>query len=138
MASGGHRVWGHRVDSATLAPGISELVDRTSTIGTDELSVYRTIGQHFDGGHHKVNHSEGEYSRDGVTTNTAESFFALMKRGHYGVFHQLSKKHLHRYCDELSFRWNWRKLDDAERRMTAMRQVEGKRLMYKMPVVKSA
>jgi hypothetical protein len=40
---------------------------------------------------------------------------------------------LHRYCDEFDFRWSNRKVKDAERRDTALKQVEGKRLMFKQP-----
>ena len=53
-------------------------------------------------------------------TNTAESFFALLKRGHYGVFHKLSRKHLHRYCNEFGFRWTERKVTDGERMVAAI------------------
>jgi hypothetical protein len=80
-------------------------------------------------------HSIEEYSRtdpDGVKVhvNTAESFFALIKRGHYGIFHQLSKKHLHRYIEEFKFRWNLRKVTDGERMIEAIFGTIGKRLMY--------
>jgi hypothetical protein len=77
-----------------------------------------------------VNHGLGEYSRDDVNTNTAESFFALLKRGVYGTFHSVSKRHLHRYCSEFSFRWNNRDVTDGERTQTAIRNAEGKRLSY--------
>jgi hypothetical protein len=50
------------------------------------------------------------------------------------VFHQLSKKHLHRYCDEFSFRWNGRTLTDSERRDLAVQGAEGKRLYYRQPL----
>ncbi|WP_157212213.1 transposase [Desulfomonile tiedjei] len=36
-------------------------------------------------------------NRDREHVNTAESFFALLKRCHYGIFHSLSKLHLFRY-----------------------------------------
>jgi hypothetical protein len=49
------------------------------------------------------------------------------------VVHPGSKKHLHRYCDEFSFRWSGRKVEDSARRSMALKQVEGKRLMYKQP-----
>ena len=68
-----------------------------------------------------------------INTNTAESFFALLKRGHYGVFHQLSKKHLHRYCSEFGFRWNHRKVSDGTRMVAAIKGAEGRRLMYLDP-----
>jgi len=63
-------------------------------------------------------------------TNTVESFFALLKRGVYGTFHQVSGKHLFRYCDEFSFRWNTRKNTDGERTAIALQKSEGKRLTY--------
>jgi len=63
-----------------------------------------------------------------------ESFFALLKRGHYGIFHQLSKKHMHRYCNEFGFRWNNRTVTDGERMMAAIGGIEGKRLFYKEPI----
>ena len=66
-----------------------------------------------------------------INTNTAESFFALLKRGHYGTFHQLSKKHLHRYCTEFGFRWNHRKVSDGTRMVAAIKGAEGRRLMYR-------
>jgi hypothetical protein len=55
-----------------------------------------------------------------------------------GTFHNISRKHLHRYVAEFDFRWNTRKLDDGARTATAIRQVEGKRLRYKEPVAKIA
>ncbi len=64
-------------------------------------------------------------------TNTVESYFALIKRGHYGVYHLMSKGHLHMYCAEFSFRWNHRKVSDADRREEAFKYAPGKRLKYK-------
>lgn len=97
---------------------------------TDELNAYRPAVKGFRGGHLTVNHGLGEYSRDGVNTNTAESFFALLKRGVYGTFHSVSKQHLHRYCEEFSFRWNNRDVTDGDRTEAAIRGAEGKRLTY--------
>jgi hypothetical protein len=104
---------------------------------TDEGAGYGPVGREFFT-HRTVNHSQKEYARredDGlnVTTNTAESFFALLKRGHYGVFHQLSKHHLGRYCTEFEFRWNARHVSDGERMVKAIEGAEGKRLTYKQP-----
>lgn len=70
---------------------------------------------------------------DGATTNEAEALFALLKRGVYGTFHSVSKKHLQRYCDEFQFRWNNRKIDDGARVVVALAQAEGKRLAYRQP-----
>jgi hypothetical protein len=48
---------------------------------TDDFTAYRGIGRQFAGEHMTVRHSFGEYSRGDVHVNTAESFFALVKRG---------------------------------------------------------
>jgi transposase-like protein len=112
-------------------------IDQSARIVTDELKAYRKIAREFDGGHERVNHCIGQYvNRNGLTTNTAESYFALLKRGVHGTFHHVSKKHLHRYCDEFSFRWNGRKLDDTDRRDAVVQGAQGKRLVFKMPVKK--
>jgi transposase-like protein len=128
-----------RVDATNLKGAIREMVDQSATIHTDQLNLYRGIGEHFAGGHKSVNHSVGEYvGKDGQHTNTAESYFAILKRGVMGSFHHVSKKHLHRYCDEFAFRWNERTVTDAERRDQAVKGAEGKRLMYREPVSKGA
>jgi transposase-like protein len=123
-----------RVDGKTLKGAIRELVHEESAIHTDEFGGYSGVGMHFMGSHKTVNHSAGEYSKNDVDTNTAESFFSLLKRGVYGTFHHVSKKHLPRYCAEFDFRWNGRELMDAERRDAAVKGAEGKRLMYREPV----
>jgi transposase-like protein len=128
-----------RVDRNTLHAEIRERVIDTATIVTDELPVCRGIGKHFDGGHEAINHGRKQYARVNrktglsINTNSAESFFCLIKRGHYGVYHQMSKKHLHRYCAEYDFRWNHRKISDSARTEAALQQIGGKRLMYETP-----
>ena len=78
-----------------------------------------------------MNHGRFEYARGNVTINTIEGFFSLLKRGIYGTFHSVSKKHLHRYCEEFAFRYNTRAPDDGERALRAIRSAEGKRLRYR-------
>ena len=78
-----------------------------------------------------IRHSSGEYVDGDVYTNTAESYFALFKRGVHGAFHHVSKHHLHRYCDEFSFRWNHRTVSDGERVAAAVVGAFGKRLVYR-------
>lgn len=119
------------VTSYTLKKEIRENVDPSSTLMTDEHSGYFGIGREFTGGHHTTNHLRREYLRGPVHSNTAESFFALLKRGVHGTFHHVSKPHLFRYCDEFSFRWDYRKTTDAERTTAALRQTDGKRLAYR-------
>jgi transposase-like protein len=119
------------VDAKTLKDAIRAGVARDATIMTDEYAAYRGIGGEFSGGHHTVNHGRGEYARGEVSTNTAESFFALLKRGVHGTFHHVSREHLHRYCDEFAFRWSNRRLTDGERTVAAIRGAAGRRLVYR-------
>ncbi|MGH7090170.1 MAG: transposase [Stellaceae bacterium] len=65
--------------------------------------------------------------------NTAESWNALLKRSIYGSFHHISREHLSRYCDEVSFRWDRRGMDDTDRAAAAVKAGEGKRLTYRRP-----
>ena len=121
-----------RVTSETIKGSVHAFVSFDSKIVTDEAHQYHGIGKSFADGHSKVTHSQGQYvNRSGEHTNTAESFFALLKRGHYGTFHQLSKHHLHRYVDEFSFRWNHRKTSDGARMVAAIIGASGKRLKYR-------
>lgn len=120
-----------KVNAKTLKGAIKENVNKDSTIMTDEWKSYKGIGKDFKGGHGIVNHGMGEYVKDDVYTNTAESYFALLKRGVHGTFHHISKEHLSRYCDEFSFRWNHRKVTDGERTTQAIKGIEGKRLAYR-------
>ncbi len=123
-----------RVNAATLKKAVRDNVDRSAMILTDEWASYQGLGKEFKGGHFTVNHGEREYWRGGAGTNTVEAFFALLKRGAYGSFHHVSKQHLHRYCDEFSFRWNHRRATDGERTDAALRSAEGKRLTYQSPI----
>ncbi len=117
-----------------LKDAIRKYVDRAASIMTDDFLAYRGIGKEFDGGHHAVKHSMGEYARGDAHVNSAESFFALLKRGVMGSFHHISKQHLDRYVTEFSFRWDERRATDSERTVRALRMAEGKRLLYKQPI----
>ncbi len=92
-------------DMATLQSAIHENAEVGSTIFTDEHASYSGLdGKSLR--HEAVNHSAGEYSRNGVNTNSIESVWAVMKRGVHGVYHHISKKHIGRYVDEFTFRLN--------------------------------
>ena len=122
------------VSAKTLKGAIREVVDKRARIYTDDFSSYDGIGNCFSGGHQTVNHSKKEYARGTVHTNTAESSFALIKRGLHGIYHSVSKEYLHRYLWQFDFMWNGRKLNDGERTILAIKLAEGKRLMYKQPL----
>jgi len=118
-----------RVTMANLRRVLLENVDLGSRIMTDSFNLYGFVGKPF-ARHDFVNHNAEEYVRGDVTTNTFESVFSLLKRGLYGTFHSVSKKHLHRYLSEFDFRYNARRIDDGARTAMAIRQANGKRLRY--------
>lgn len=107
-------------------------VSRKSMLMTDEHSYYTLVGKEFYA-HGVVNHSKGEYTDfcGFAHINTAESYFALLKRGIMGSFHSVSEAHLQRYADEFAFRWNHRKVSDTERANEIIKAAEGKRLTYR-------
>jgi transposase-like protein len=93
------------VDTDTLHTAIHARVNVGSMLHTDEATAYNGLnGLFFQ--HEKINHSAGEYLRNGISTNSIESVWATLKRGLQGVYHHASKKHLGRYVDEFTFRLN--------------------------------
>ncbi len=92
----------------TIEPIMAENIDPDATLQTDESALYHIIGKRrFPGRHRTINHSVS-YGYGDIHTNTVENAFSLLKRGVYGTFHKVSIKHLGRYCEEFSFRFNRR------------------------------
>lgn len=122
-----------RVIGSTLRDAITEMCDAESHIITDDARLYNSLEKERK--HSRVNHSHEEYVRwdDGVcvTTNAVEGFFANLKRGINGVYHHVSKQHLHRYLSEFDFRYNAREISDGERAKLAIKGSQGKRLMLR-------
>lgn len=100
-----------------------------SILHTDSSSVYRTIGLPFHD-HQAVNHTDGEYVRDGVSTNQAEGFFSQLKRSIDGTHHAVSVEHLDRYLAQFDFMYTHREDTDSERMRTLIGRVDGRRLPY--------
>jgi len=117
------------VKAETVVPILKENIDKNSRVMTDEAKIYKKLHRYFRS-HESVNHSAKEYARGDVTTNTIESSFAVLKRGLYGTFHQVSEKHLHRYLQEFDFRWNHRFVTDHQRMKKALKGIAGKKLSY--------
>jgi hypothetical protein len=65
-----------------------------------------------------------------VHTNALENFWSLLKRGLHGTYVSVEPFHLFRYIDEQAFRFNNRKMTDAERFDIGVREITGKRLTY--------
>ena len=121
-----------KVNAKTLGPILAEHVAKSAELMTDDAVVYDRLGKSF-ARHAVVNHSANEYVRGDAFTNTAEGFFSLLKRGLNGIYHNVSEQHLHRYLAEYDFRYSNRALSDGQRTALAIKQADGKRLMYRCP-----
>ncbi len=117
----------NKVDGTTLKPIIRKNVSKKATVVTDGFGAYYGLDKEYK--HEIINHQKDEWYRDGWHTNTIEGFWSLLKRGIHGIYHSVSEKHLHRYTDEFSYRYNSRKVNDSQRFQTTLSQVSG-RLTY--------
>ena len=120
------------VKRETLQDEVLKNVKHGSTVYTDEAVGYDKL--HYRFVHDVVNHTEA-YVRGRVHTNSIENFWALLKRGLKGTYVCVEPFHLSRYVDEQVFRFNNRKdgnrkITDAERFITAMAGLAGRRLTY--------
>lgn len=111
----------------TMRPIIKAKVAKGAMLISDEYDPYRWLrGYCF---HVVVNHSRGQYVNGAFHTNSIEGFWSLFKRGIIGIYHQVSRKHLHRYCAEFAYRYNTRKETDPVRFNFCLTGIE-KRLTY--------
>ena len=111
-----------------IKEAIHKHVEYGSRLLTDEAFMYRSGLDQYQ--HAAVYHSKMEWVRNDVHTNTVENFWSVIKRGVYGIYHQISYKHLQRYCDEFAYRYNNRKMKDADRFNQSFSGIIG-RLDYK-------
>lgn len=78
----------------------------TEVVITDEHPAYVGIADH-DTKHETVNHKKKEWVKAGdIYTNGIENVWSLFKRSLMGTYHNISKKHLDAYLDELEWRIN--------------------------------
>jgi transposase-like protein len=106
---------------------VRENVQAGSALFTDFLLSYEGLAPEY---RHKVVDHAVEYVRGNVHTNTMENFWSLVKRQLHGTYISVEPFHLFRYLDEQSFRYNGRKLTDAERFAIVCSQVAGRRLTW--------
>jgi len=121
------------VKAATLLPILRENIAKEAIIYTDEAKQYGKLGSEF-ADHDFTTHSNGEYGRGVVHTNTVEGYFSIFKRGMKGVYQHCNKRHLHRYAAEFEFRYNNRianGVNDLGRANVALSGVVGKRVLYR-------
>jgi transposase-like protein len=110
-----------------LQAEVKKHVEVGAALYTDALMSYRGLGSDY--AHQVVDHAI-EYVNGRIHTNGLENFWSLLKRGINGTYVSIEPFHLFRYLDEQSFRFNNRKLTDADRFDMAARGMVGKRLTF--------
>ncbi len=92
------------VSKKTLHEIIFKNIELGTRLITDNFRGYNGLCNFFN--HDSINHSMKEYVQGDIHTNTIEGFWSLLKRGIIGIYHFTSEKHLEKYLDEFSFRYN--------------------------------
>ena len=116
-------------DAPTLQSFVEDHAQEGATVCTDEHRSYQGMTGY---NHEVVNHSAKEFVRGMAHTNGIERFWALLKRGYYGVYHYMSKRHLHRYINEFSFRLDTAKGNTMQFIAMTIDRMKGHRLTYEM------
>ncbi len=111
---------------ATLQGFVRERTAAGAVVYTDDHAAYHGLPNH-----EAVRHNVGEYVREQAHTNGIESFWASLKRGYHGVYHQMSAKHLGRYVTEFEGRHNDRPSDTIDQMQHIVKGMEWKRLKYR-------
>lgn len=95
-----------QADATVALPFMRAAIKQGGTVHTDESRIYSRVKREY--AHQFINHSKGEYAREGITTNTIEGFWSQMKRSIDGTYHCVSPKYLQNYVNEFVYRYNLR------------------------------
>lgn len=118
------------VDAHTLKSFVRENVSpKVDALFTDEWVGYRGLGSEYP--HQVIRHTHGEYVKGRIHTQTIEGFWSLFKRQVYGIHHWVSTKHLDRYVNEATWRYNRRGAAEGGRVNSLLASTNGKRLRYR-------
>ncbi len=111
-----------------LTRQIEKHVEDGSTVFTDAFDSYKNLWLYYQ--HNVIDHADA-YVDGEIHTNGIENFWSLLKRGINGTYVSVEPFHLFRYLDEQAFRFNERAGTDADRFQTAIKNIVGRRVMYR-------
>lgn len=100
---------GNKTTGLILKPIIREKLDKDAILITDGFGAYYGLNTEFK--HEIVDHHKDEFVRGDFHTNTIEGFFSHVKRTIKGTHISVSRKYLHAYVNECSFRYSNRHLN---------------------------
>lgn len=118
----------NKISKQELHKFIQINVKSSSNVITDEFLAYKNLN---DYNHQSICHKKGQYVKGELNTNSVESFWALFKRGYYGIYHFMSNKHLEKYVIEFSGRFNAKSLNTENQIINLTKGMIGKKLRYK-------
>ncbi len=109
---------GQQLTGKQLLKVLDNVCKRGTKVMTDQYSGYNIINEGREENTKEfirimVNHDICYSLGDGIHTNGIESFWAIVKRGVFGIYHHISVRHLQSYMDEFSFRMNHRKVSEG-------------------------
>ena len=100
-----------------IQPLLRGIVKQDSIVVSDEWHAYKGLNDVYQ--HEVVDHGRKQYVNDaGYTSNAMECGWSGFKRSIIGIYHQVSKKHLNKYVNEFTYRYNYRHL-------AVQQQIEG-------------
>ncbi|MFC2169467.1 IS1595 family transposase [Acidobacteriota bacterium] len=96
---------GKKLTGKQLLQILNEVTKENAIVMTDEFRSYNILEKKSNYYRLVVDHTK--MFADGIVhTNNVESFWAILKRGIYGIYHHVSTKYLQNYVNELCFRFN--------------------------------
>lgn len=116
-------------NTSNIKPIVEGNVCKQSVVNTDEGTQYTWMGNSYK--HSVVKHAAGEYVRDMAYTNSIEGAFSHFKRSIIGIYHKASDKHIDRYLNMFTWRWNFRDIKEGERVNNLLKSTNGKKITYK-------
>ncbi len=106
---------GKQLSGKQLFAVLKKVCKGNNTVMTDQFSGYNILDKENECNfiRLKIDHTVTYSLGDGIHTNGIESFWAILKRGVYGVFHNVSVKYMQKYVTEFCYRLNHRDNNEA-------------------------
>lgn len=106
---------GKQLSGKQLCAVLKKVCKGNNTVMTDQFSGYNILDKENECNfvRLKIDHTVTYSLGDGIRTNGIESFWAILKRGVYGVFHNVSVKYMQKYVTEFCYRLNHRDNNEA-------------------------
>ena len=115
-----------KVNIKTIKPVLEQYINiEEAQLYTDTSTLYKGYKNRKT-----VNHTIGEYAIGNNYTNTIEGAFSQFRRYLNGTHHQVSEKHLSKYINVFTFRFNNRNESKTNLFNLALLSMFGKRLQY--------